>query len=253
MGDQNLSVGQSANLAPVSQLAHTMMSSIASSKSAEEENKKAAVAAMAAKLSASSSSALMLSSVLSSLVAEEVASLNGGGLKTAGLSTPVPIFPPEKKPRLENDSATSSYFASLQPHPPKISMPLLPPASLQLTSQSSQIQPTFASPPPLPPPPPQLSGQSSSLPANQFLQSAGLASGVMPFQYGANLPPPPPLPPHISMGLARPGLQPPQKPQANQPQQQQQQPGTGGYYQPQGVGFFGQSHQAAAQQSVPRQ
>ncbi|KAI4325589.1 hypothetical protein MLD38_030974 [Melastoma candidum] len=252
MKDQNLSIGQSANLASMSQLAQTMMSSITSSKSTEEENKKAAVAAVAAKLSASSSSALMLSSVLSSLVAEEVA-LNGGGQKTAGLSTTVPVFPPEKKPRLEKDSATSSYFAPLQPQPPKLSMPLLPPASMQLTSQSSQIQPSFASPPPPPPLPPQLSGQSSGLSGNQFLQSAGLASGVMPFQYGANLPPPPPLPPHISKGLARPGLQPPQKPQADQPLQQQQQPGTGGYYQPQGVGFFGRSHQAAAQQSVPRQ
>ncbi|KAA8516294.1 hypothetical protein F0562_016587 [Nyssa sinensis] len=190
--------------------------SFATLKTTEEENKKAAAAAVAAKLAASASSAQMLTSVLSSLVAEEAASMSGG-LKSAGFAPGLPMFSPEKRLKVEkplsvsdvnnSDTSTTAYFTTLQQQP----------TSVQPISQANQIQAPF--PPPLPPPMP-----PAHSPANQFVQSAGPMVGVMPYGYGANsLPPPPPLPSHIAMGLARPAPQPPQ-----------QQPANGGYYRPPG-------------------
>ncbi|OVA03870.1 CID domain [Macleaya cordata] len=151
---------------------------------AEEENKKAA-AAVAAKLAASTSSAQMLSAVLSSLAAEEAASINNG-LKSSG-SMSLPIFPPEKRPRLEtpmpvSDMSNTAYYANAHQQP----LPNLLP-----TSTNAQMQPPFPPPPPLPPVPPP--------PLQPYTQSNNVIAGAMPFRYGANkgLPPPPPLPTHF--------------------------------------------------------
>ncbi|XP_010055253.2 regulation of nuclear pre-mRNA domain-containing protein 1A [Eucalyptus grandis] len=229
-------------------------------KTSDEDSKKAAVAAIAAKLSNSTSSAQMLSSVLSSLVAEEAASKNGG-LKPASFSSALPIFPPEKRPKLEkmpvsnsgnSDLGNLSYFSPLQQQSGS-NMPVATSMGMPPASQSNQMQAPFASPPPPPPLPSSLS--SANLSGSQYVQSAGMnmMAGLIPYGFGASLPPPPPLPPpHISLQpLARPGLQPPQQPHVEQPQQHQQ-PASGGYYQPPGLGFFGQSHQSATP-PVPRQ
>ncbi|KAJ0053206.1 hypothetical protein Pint_02606 [Pistacia integerrima] len=239
--------------------------SFAPLKATEEDNKKAAAAAVAAKLAASTSSAQMLTSVLSSLVAEEAASLNGS-LNSGGFTAGLSIFPPEKRPKLEkpmaisdvsnSDVGSSTYFSSLQQQP-MTNMPVVPSSSMQLMAQSNQMQSPFAPAPP-PPPPPPLSPVNP--PVSQYVQSAGMMVGVMPYGYGANtLPPPPLLPPHIAMGLGRPGsqsLQPqpqpqPQHSQQQQQQQQQQQPAGGGYYRPPGIGFYGQSQPSTP--PVPRQ
>ncbi|XP_057949253.1 uncharacterized protein LOC131144568 [Malania oleifera] len=222
-----------------------------------EENKKAAAAAVAAKLAASTSSAQMLTSVLSSLVAEEAATMNGG-LKTAGFTSTLPMFSQEKRPKLEkampapdvsnSDVGNTAYISSLQQQPMS-SVPFAPSTSMQPPSQASQVQVPF--PPPPPPPPPLPSNQ----PTNQYVQSTGLMLGVMPYGFStSSLPPPPPLPSHVSIGLAaRPSPQPAQQPQPQQPQQQQQQqPGTGGYYRPPGIGFYGPGHQPTPP-PVPRQ
>ncbi|KAL5546892.1 hypothetical protein UlMin_006579 [Ulmus minor] len=220
--------------------------SFAPLKSTDEENKKAAAAAVAARLAASTSSAQMLTSVLSSLVAEEAASMNGG-LTSAGLSSGLTMFPPEKRPKLEkpmplsdvssSDGGSAAYF-TLQQH----------------AISGNQIPSSFA------PPPPPMPLQSPATPtSNQYVQSTGLMPGVMPFGYGSNmLPPPPPLPSHFAMGLPRPNPpsqqpqaqpQPQHSPQQQQQQQQQQQPqlqpANGGFYRPPGIGFYGQSHQPA--------
>ncbi|KAI6696982.1 hypothetical protein NL676_017101 [Syzygium grande] len=229
-------------------------------KTSDEESKKAAVAAIAAKLSSSTSSAQMLTSVLSSLVAEEAASKNGG-LKSTSFSSALPIFSPEKRPKLEkmpvsnsgnSDLGNLSYFSPLQQQSGS-NMPLATSVGMQPASQSNQMQAPFASPPPPPPLPSSLS--SAHLSGSQYVQSAGMnmMAGLIPYGYGASLPPPPPLPPpHIGLQpLARPALQPPQQPHVEQPQQHQQ-PASGGYYQPPGLGFFGQSHQPATP-PVPRQ
>ncbi|XP_056177522.1 uncharacterized protein LOC115674855 isoform X1 [Syzygium oleosum] len=229
-------------------------------KTSDEESKKAAVAAIAAKLSSSTSSAQMLTSVLSSLVAEEAASKNGG-LKSTSFSSALPIFSHEKRPKLEkmpvsnsgnSDLGNLSYFSPLQQQSGS-NMPLATSVGMQPASQSNQMQAPFASPPPPPPLPSSLS--SANLSGSQYVQSAGMnmMAGLIPYGYGASLPPPPPLPPpHIGLQpLARPALQPPQQPHVEQPQQHQQ-PASGGYYQPPGLGFFGQSHQPATP-PVPRQ
>lgn len=227
----------------------------ASLKATDEESKKAAAAAVAARLAASTSSAQMLTSVLSSLVAEEAASMNGS-LTSGGLTSGLPLFPPEKRPKLEkpmsvsdmssSDIGSTGYFTL----PPQsiVNMPLVSSTGISM-SQGNQMQPAFSQAPPPPPPPPL--PQSPATPSNQYVQSTGLMAGVMPYGYGSNpLPPPPPLPPHFSMGLARPNPQPQQQsqPQPHQsPQQQQQQPqlqpANGGFYRPPGIGFYGQSHQ----------
>ncbi|GAV57480.1 CTD_bind domain-containing protein [Cephalotus follicularis] len=227
-------------------------------KTTEEENKKAAAAAVAAKLTASTSSAQMLTSVLSSLVAEEAASLNGG-LKSVGFTSGLSIFSPEKRLKLEkpipvsdannSDVANIAYFTPLQQQQqqqPMTNVPLAPSGTMQPMSQTSQIQASFGVSPPLPPQP-----ASQANPPSQYSQSAGMMVGVMPYGYVANsLPPPPPLPPHIAMGLARPTSQQPQQQQPQQPQQQQQ--ATGGYYRPPGIGFYGQNPQPTTPQ-VQRQ
>lgn len=208
-------------------------------KTTDEENKKAAAAAVAAKLAASTSSAQMLTSVLSSLVAEEAASM----------------FSPEKRQKLEKsmsvsdvsnaDVGSAAYFTPLQQQT-MTSGPLAPSTSMQTMSQANQMQIPFGPPPPPPAP-------SPSSASNQYVQTAGVMMGVMPYGYGSNnLPPPPPIPPHISMGLSR-ATQPQQQSLPQQQQQQQQvQPATGGYYRPLGMGFYGQSNQSASQ-PVPRQ
>lgn len=256
---------QPTNTPPQPPLTQPMVS-FAPVKTTDEESKKAAAAAVAAKLAASTSSAQMLTSVLSSLVAEEAASLNGS-LRPTGFTTSLPMFSPEKRPKLEkpisvsdsgnSDVGNTTYFTPLQQQT-GTSMPLMSPStSMQPMSQPNQVQVSFGALPPLPPPPVSLANPA----ANQYVQSAGMMVGVMPYGYGTNtLPPPPPLPPHIAMGLARPASQSPQQSQPQQPQQQQQQsqqqqqqtPATGGYYRPPGIGFFGQNHQAAAP-PVPRQ
>ncbi|KAI7992594.1 Regulation of nuclear pre-mRNA domain-containing protein 1B [Camellia lanceoleosa] len=227
--------------------------SFAAQRTSEEENKRATAAAVAAKLTASTSSAQMLTSVLSSLVAEEAASVSGG-LKSAGFISNLPMFSPEKRMKLDkpmssadannSEIGNTSYFTSLQQQPMG-TMPLVPPTSIQ---PMNPMQSPFPPPPPPPVPP-------ANSPANQFVQSASMMMGIMPYGYGGNsLPPPPPLPSHIAMGLARPAPQ-PQQPQQMQSQQQQQSPQpptNGGYYRPPGIGFYGQSHQPTTQ-PVPRQ
>ncbi|KAK1316917.1 hypothetical protein QJS10_CPA05g00668 [Acorus calamus] len=65
----------------------------------DDQQNKAAAAAIAAKLAASTSSAQMLSSVLSSLAAEEAASASI--TKTSGFTMSSPMYPLEKRPKLE--------------------------------------------------------------------------------------------------------------------------------------------------------
>lgn len=227
---------------PVQHVTTPATSMASSMTSAEEEHKKAA-AAVAAKLTASTSSAQMLTSVLSSLVAEEAA-LNGVR-NTANFSNSPPLFPMEKRRKLENPTsvpdASNTYFgptsaASSQPLPQ--------------TNQPSQFTPP---PPPLPPPPP-------PLPLQQYMQTSGAMSGMVPFGFGGNvIPPPPPLSTHPVMGLARPGAPPlppasqQQQPQSQQQQQQQQQQPaatTTGFYQSPGMSFYGQPQGTPL---VPRQ
>ncbi|XP_059668235.1 uncharacterized protein LOC132313474 [Cornus florida] len=242
--EPNLPSIQTRSTTPPPQLGQPVVS-FTTSKPTEEENKKAAAAAVAAKLAASTSSAQMLTSVLSSLVAEEAASMSGGS-KSAGFATSLPMFSPEKRPKLEkpascSDMTNTAYFGSLHQQP----------TSMQPISQANQLQTPF---PPLPPPPPSMPPTNS--PANQFVQSAGLTSGVLAYGYStSSLPPPPPLPSHIAMGLARPAPQQPQlqPPQQQSPQSQPQQPANGGgYYRPPGIGFYGQSNQPTPP-PVPRQ
>ncbi|XP_022718742.1 regulation of nuclear pre-mRNA domain-containing protein 2-like [Durio zibethinus] len=266
VGEQNLPSAQLTGTPPQPHLPQPVIS-FAPSKTTEEDNKKAAAAAVAAKLAASTSSAQMLTSVLSSLVAEEAASMNGS-LKSSGFASGLSMFPPEKRPKLEkpvpvsdasnSDVTSTAYFSPLQQQT-KNNMQLAVSAAMQPMSQGNQIQAPFASAPPLPPPPP-LSPANPS--ASQYVQSSGMMVGVMPYGYAANtLPPPPPLPPHIAVSLARPTSQPQQQPQSqsqplqqpqSQPQPQpQQRPTTGGFYRPPGIGFYGQNPQSTP--PVPRQ
>lgn len=233
--------------------------SFAPLKPPEEDNMKAAAAAVAAKLAASTSSAQMLTSVLSSLVAEEAASLNGS-LNSGGFTAGLSIFPPEKRPKLDkpmaisdvsnSDVGSATYFGSLHQQP-MTNVPVVPSSSMKPMAQSNQMQSPFAPALP-PPPPPPLSPVNP--PVGQYVQSSGMMVGILPYGYGANtLPPPPPLPPHLAMGIGRPGsqsLQSQPQPQQSQQQPQQQQP-TGGYYRPPGIGFYGQSQ--ASTPPVPRQ
>ncbi|XP_044465988.1 regulation of nuclear pre-mRNA domain-containing protein 2-like isoform X2 [Mangifera indica] len=233
--------------------------SFAPLKPPEEDNMKAAAAAVAAKLAASTSSAQMLTSVLSSLVAEEAASLNGS-LNSGGFTAGLSIFPPEKRPKLDkpmaisdvsnSDVGSATYFGSLHQQP-MTNVPVVPSSSMKPMAQSNQMQSPFAPALP-PPPPPPLSPVNP--PVSQYVQSSGMMVGILPYGYGANtLPPPPPLPPHLAMGIGRPGsqsLQSQPQPQQSQQQPQQQQP-TGGYYRPPGIGFYGQSQ--ASTPPVPRQ
>ncbi|XAR48345.1 hypothetical protein NMG60_11031144 [Bertholletia excelsa] len=270
VGESNQASAQPTTASP---LVQPVISFATLKTTSEEENKKAAAAAVAAKLAASTSSAQMLTSVLSSLVAEEAASMSGGLKPSAfGSTLPIPIFSPEKRPKLEkpmisvadNNSDiggnTGAYFTPLQQQQPIANMPPTGSMQMQSISQTNQMQATLPPPPPPPLPP----GNSPA--ANQFVQSpSSLMMGVMPYGYSANnLPPPPPLPSHIAaMGLAaRPAPpQPPPQPQPQsqplqqqqqQQQQQSQQPSNGGYYRHPGIGFYGQGHQPATP-PVPRQ
>ncbi|KAE8673779.1 ELMO/CED-12 family protein isoform 1 [Hibiscus syriacus] len=261
VGEQNLPFAQPSGTLSQPHLQQPL-TSVVPSKMIEEDNKKAAAAAVAAKLAASTSSAQMLTSVLSSLVAEEAASMNGS-LNSGGFASALSMFPPEKRPKLEktmpvsdasnSDIPSTTYFNPLQQQAMN-NMPLALSTGMQPVSQGNQIQAPFASAPP-----PSLSPANPS--ASQYMQSTGMMIGVMPYGYGANtLPPPPPLPPHIAMNLARSTSQPPQSqpphPPQSQPQQQpqsqpQQQPTTGGFYRPPGIGFYGQNPQSTP--PVPRQ
>ncbi|KAK8589904.1 hypothetical protein V6N13_088709 [Hibiscus sabdariffa] len=260
VGEQNIPSAQPSGTPLQPHLPQPVIS-FAPSKMTEEDNKKAAAAAVVAKLAASTSSAQMLTSVLSSLVAEEAASMNGS-LNSGGFASGLSMFPPEKRPRLEkpmtvsdasnSDIPSTTYFTPLQQQAIN-NMPLAPSTGMQSMSQGNQIQAPFASAPP-----PSLSPANPS--GSQYMQSTGMMIGVMPYGYGANTLPPPPISPHIAMNLARPASQPPQsqslqKPQS-QPQQQpqsqtQQQPTTGGFYRPPGIGFYGQNPQSTP--PVPRQ
>lgn len=267
-GDKNLPSVQPTGTPPQPHLPQPVIS-FAPSQTAEEDNKKAAAAAVAAKLAASTSSAQMLTSVLSSLVAEEAASMKGS-LNSSGFASGLSLFPPDKRPKLEkpmsvsdasnSDVISAAYFNPSQQQTMN-SMQLAPSTGMQPMSQGNQIQSPFASAPP-PPRPPPLSTANPA--ASQYMQSNGMMVGVMPYGYGANtLPPPPPIPPHIAMSLARPASQPLQQPPSQslqqpqtqslqQPQSQpQQQPATGGFYRPPGIGFYGQNSQSTP--PVPRQ
>ncbi|KAK8593993.1 hypothetical protein V6N13_042470 [Hibiscus sabdariffa] len=254
VNEQNLPSAQPSGTPPQPHLPQPVVS-FAPSKMTEEDNKKAAAAAVAAKLAASTSSAQMLTSVLSSLVAEEAASMNGS-LNSGGFASALSMFPPEKRPKLEKpmpvsdasnpDIPSTTYFNPMQQQAIN-NMPLALATGMQPVSQGNQIQAPFASAPP-----PSLSPANPSV--SQYMQSTGMMMGVVPYGYGANtLPPPPPLPPHIAMNLARPASQPqpqPQQQQQSQPQPQQQ-PTTGGFYRPPGIGFYGQNPQSTP--PVPRQ
>ncbi|KAJ0978047.1 hypothetical protein J5N97_013521 [Dioscorea zingiberensis] len=196
-----------------------LLTSMATSMSSTAEEHKKAAAAIAAKLTASSSSAQMLVSALSSLVAEEAASL-----KRPKLEAPVPV----------RDMCNTYFMAS-----PGQQQQLAPNPLMPQTNHASQFAPP---PPPLPPrpPPPAL---------EQFVPTGGPMVGMPPpFSFGGNVvPPPPPLSAHPLMGMARPGA--PQLPLQQQQQQQQQlQSASAGFYQSQGVGFYGQPQTAP----VPR-
>ncbi|BAT85018.1 hypothetical protein LR48_Vigan03g203200 [Vigna angularis] len=242
-------LNQAAEAADPSQAAFAQSIPFAPFQTTEDDNKKAkeAAAAVAAKLAASASSAQMLTSVFCSFVAEEAASLNGS-LNSTGFSSGLPIFNPEKRPKLEkptpvldvnsSDMTSSSFYAAPIQQPSLASVPLAPSVGMQTGSQANQLQAAFAS---APPPPPH---SSANQPSNQYVQSTGLMAGGIPYGYGPNgLPPPPPLPPHVAMGLSMPG---------NQSAQQQQQSSPGGYYRPPGIGFYGQSHPSTPP-PVPRQ
>lgn len=222
------------------------VTSFANSKTTMEEEHKRAAAAVAAKLTASSSSAQMLSSILSSLAAEEAASMNGS-LHASSFTTSFPVYPPDKRPKLEKPMPVSDmsngYFTPIQQQQQPGSLPFPPvqvsAANMQSMSQTNQQQPPFAPPlPPLPPPPP---------PVQQYVQSGVLAgAGTMPYGYGGSSlpPPPPPLPNHMVMGLARPSTQPQQQPSSQQPLSQPPPLHSvpAGFYQSPGIGFYGQSH-----------
>ncbi|KAJ6794853.1 regulation of nuclear pre-mRNA domain-containing protein 1B-like [Iris pallida] len=233
------------------------VTSFMNSTSAEEQQKKAAAAAMAEKLAASTSSAQMLSSVLSSLISEGAASKNGS-LSTGTMTSSPPMFPAEKRPKLEKPMPLAdhgnTYFGHLQQQMgsmPPHSLPQISVSSMQTPPHTNQMAPPFPPPPPpLPPvPPPQM---------QQFVQTNGGMVGVGPYGFAGNpLPPPPPLPPSVSMGLARPSAPtpqqpplPPMPPPQQQQQQQQQQQTSAGFYQPPGIGFYGQPQ---ATPTVPRQ
>lgn len=176
------------------------VTSYASSLSAEEQHKKA-VADMATKLAASTSSAQMLTSVLSSLAAEEAAS------KNSGLSN----SPPTKRSKLEKPSAVSDIsnaFFGQMPPPTQSNRPPLP----------------FPPLPPLPPPPMQ-----------HYVQNSGATPSMMPYSFGGNAFPPPPMP--MTMGLARLGAPHPPLPPVPPPQQQQHVSSTAGFFQQPGMGF----------------
>ncbi|KAK9668550.1 hypothetical protein RND81_13G068200 [Saponaria officinalis] len=202
--------------------------SFASLAANDEESKKAAAAAVAAKLAASTSSAQMLTSVLSSLMAEQAAK---GSFN--------PMFPPEKRPKLEQqlsgprvsrpESGSSPYYSSLQ----------------QPISSNSVGQPPL--PPPLAPPLP-----PNNTASNQFVQSAGMMLNMPPYGFGGNGPPPPPPPPlplslpsHLAMGhLCPPAHQSPQPLQPPLPPSQHQNV-SGGHYRPPGIGLYGSSSQSS--------
>ncbi|KAJ6790597.1 regulation of nuclear pre-mRNA domain-containing protein 1B-like [Iris pallida] len=226
-----------------------------SSTSAEEQQKKAAAAAMAEKLAASTSSAQMLTSVLSSLISEGAASKNGS-LSAGTITSSPPMFPAEKRPKLEKPVPSAdlgnTYFAHLQQQIGSMPLPLpqISVSGMQAPPHTNQAAPPFPPPPPppLPPvPPPHM---------QQFVQTSGGMVGVGPYGFTGNpLPPPPPLPPSVSMGLARPSAPTPQQPPLPpmpppQQQQQQQQQTSAGFYQPPGIGFYGQTQAAPP---VPRQ
>ncbi|KAK9170617.1 hypothetical protein Syun_002757 [Stephania yunnanensis] len=230
------------------------LTSYATPTTRDDDDKKAAAAAVAAKLAAMTSSAQMLSSVLSSLAAEEAAFMNGG-LKP-GNFTSLPMFSPEKRPKIDkplsvSDMGNSTYFTHVQQQPLQTTQ--TPITSMQPLSHSNQVQPQYP-PPPLPLPLPPL--PLPPVPAQPYAQSNHMMGGSMPFGFAPTSlppPPPPPLPSHMVMGLARPGAQPlPQQPQQLKQQQSQQQQATGGFYQSPGIGFYSQSPQKPTP-PLPRQ
>uniref|UniRef100_A0A1D1YW22 Regulation of nuclear pre-mRNA domain-containing protein 1B n=2 Tax=Anthurium amnicola TaxID=1678845 RepID=A0A1D1YW22_9ARAE len=214
------------------------VTSFASFLTAAEEQHKKAAAEVAAKLAASTSSAQMLTSVLSSLVAEEVASMNGF---KAGNFTSASSFPPEKRQKLEKplvlSDMGSTFFGQVQQQQTTpIPLTLTPPsgASIQPISQSYPPQPPLPPPPPPIPPPPQV---------QQYVQTSNTMGSVVPYGYGSNPVPPPPLPSSMPMSIARPSTQPLLQ------QKQHDQPIATSFYQSPGIGFYGQPSTAP----VPRQ
>ena len=156
----------------------------------EEDPRKSAAAAVAAKLTASTSSAQMLSYVLSSLASEGVI---GNTMKESSGD-----YPPEKRPKLENDQ---SYLPpqNTQPLPvPSFPRPESLPHSVASTNQQFSANepppPPSSSPPPLPPLPPM-----SQYPVPQFMQTAGSITNL-PYSYGMTQQAPSTIPGYPTVG-----------------------------------------------------
>lgn len=170
-----------------------------------EETPKSAAAAVAAQLTASTSSAQMLTYVLSSLASE--------GVISNPMNESSNDYPPEKKPKLENDQF--AYIPSQNTQPPVSPFPH--PDSLQhnisVTSKelsTPQEQPPLpSSPPPMPPLPPM-----QPYPVPQFMQNAGSIPSV-PHGYDATQQQPPPLLPYPTVGAQFNGISPFPAPPAN--------------------------------------
>ncbi|KAL9242507.1 hypothetical protein vseg_016499 [Gypsophila vaccaria] len=215
--------GSTAVTHPIHQPPSQPTTSFASLTANDEESKKSAAAAVAAKLAASTSSAQMLTSVLSSLMAEQAAK--------AGFN---PMFPPEKRPKLEQQLSGPNVSNPESSNPPYFS-------SLQQPMSSNSV-----GPPPLPPPPPPPLPPNNTA-SNQFVQSSGMMLNMPPYGFGGNgpPPPPPPLPSHPAMGHPCPPAH--QSPQPLQPPllPSQHQNVSGGYYRPPGIGLYGPSSQSS--------
>ncbi|KAH0973423.1 hypothetical protein GBA52_025579 [Prunus armeniaca] len=155
----------------------------------EDDPRKSAAAAVAAKLTASTSSAQMLSYVLSSLASE--------GVISNPIKEPSGDYPPEKRPKLENDQSSSYVPQSSNPS----SSPPIPHSNVPTTNQqytpSEAPPPPSSSPPPLPPLPP-----VPQYPVSQYMQ------GAVPYSYSMAQQQPPPSMPDYPAGAPVNGISP---------------------------------------------
>ncbi|ONI20002.1 hypothetical protein PRUPE_3G309500 [Prunus persica] len=155
----------------------------------EDDPRKSAAAAVAAKLTASTSSAQMLSYVLSSLASE--------GVISNPIKEPSGDYPPEKRPKLENDQSSSYVPQSSNPSP----SPPIPHSNVPTTNQqytpSEAPPPPSSSPPPLPPLPP-----VPQYPVSQYMQ------GAVPYSYSMTQQQPPPSMPDYPAGAPVNGISP---------------------------------------------
>ncbi|KAF5725433.1 ENTH/VHS family protein isoform 2 [Tripterygium wilfordii] len=151
------------------------------------EEGKSAAAVVAAKLMSSTSSAHMLSYVLSSLASEGVI---GNPVQDSSGD-----YPPEKRPKLENDQSYVSPQNSSQPPAPPFVHPESVPQNVittiqQLTQNEPPPPPPSRSPPPLPP---SLPFMSVAYPMPPYIQSVGSVNGEQ-FRYGMTQQLPPSFP-----------------------------------------------------------